>query len=91
MTSLHGLVEVGASIRVPGGRENGHVPRGENLKIRPRLLSTINMFGGPGAQPNEEQKKLQEQYSMDTLKLAGVMAGALWVTPIIYHYIRKQF
>lgn len=49
------------------------------------------MFGGPGAQPSEEQKKLQEQYAIDTLKTAGLIAGALWVTPIVYHFIKKQF
>jgi import receptor subunit TOM5 len=45
------------------------------------------MYGG---QPSEEQKKLQEQYAYDTLKTAGLIAGALWVTPMIYHFIQKQ-
>jgi len=49
------------------------------------------MFGGPGAQPSEEQKKLQEQYAYDTLRTAGYIAAALWVTPIIYHWAKKQF
>lgn len=49
------------------------------------------MFGGPGAQASEEQKKLQEQYAYDTLRFAGLVAGALWVTPIVYHYIKRQF
>lgn len=49
------------------------------------------MFGGPGAQPTMEQKKLQEQQAMDTLKTAGFLAGALWLTPIVYHYIKRQF
>lgn len=49
------------------------------------------MYGGPGGQPTEEQKKLQEKYAYDTLKTAGYIAGALWVTPIIIHFIRKQF
>ncbi|KAG2736880.1 hypothetical protein G9P44_000970 [Scheffersomyces stipitis] len=47
------------------------------------------MYGG--GQPTEEQKKLQEKMAYDTLKVAGFIAGALWVTPIIYHYIKKQF
>ena len=38
------------------------------------------MYGGP--QPTEEQKKLQEQYAYDTLKFAGIVAGALWVTQL---------
>lgn len=49
------------------------------------------MYGGPGSQPNEAQKKLQEKYAYDTLKTAGLIAGALWITPIIFHYVRKQF
>ncbi|CUM51069.1 unnamed protein product [Debaryomyces tyrocola] len=48
------------------------------------------MFGGPGSQPSEEQKKLQEKYAVDTLKTAGFIAGALWVAPIIFHYIKRQ-
>ncbi|OBA24496.1 hypothetical protein METBIDRAFT_37464 [Metschnikowia bicuspidata var. bicuspidata NRRL YB-4993] len=48
------------------------------------------MFGGPGAQPSEEQKKLQEQYAYSTLQTAGLMAGALWITPIIFHFVKKQ-
>lgn len=47
------------------------------------------MYGGPG--PNsEEQRKLQEKYANDTLKTAGLIAGALWVTPIIFHFVKKQ-
>lgn len=46
------------------------------------------MYGG---QPSEEQKKLQEQYAYDTLKNAGIIAGLIWATPIIYHFIAKQF
>ena len=46
------------------------------------------MYGGP--QPTEEQKKLQEQYAYDTLKFAGLVAGALWISPIIVNFIRKQ-
>ncbi|WPK26365.1 hypothetical protein PUMCH_003718 [Australozyma saopauloensis] len=49
------------------------------------------MYGGPGAQPTKEQRRLQEQQAMDTLKVAGFMAGALWLTPIVYHYIKRQF
>lgn len=48
------------------------------------------MFGGPGGQPSDEQKKLQERYAIDTLKTAGLIAGALWITPVIFHFIRKQ-
>lgn len=47
------------------------------------------MFGGP--QLTEEQKKVQEQYANDTLKTAGVLAGVLWVAPIIIHFVKKQF
>ena len=46
------------------------------------------MYGGPP--PSEEQKKLQQQYACDTLKFAGLIAGVLWVSPIVYHYIQRQ-
>lgn len=46
------------------------------------------MYGGA---PTEEQKKVQEQYAYDTLKTSGLIAGALWVTPIIYHFVKRQF
>ncbi len=36
------------------------------------------------------KKKLQEQYAYDTLKFAGLVAGALWISPIIVNFIRKQ-
>ncbi|CCE83664.1 Piso0_004249 [Millerozyma farinosa CBS 7064] len=49
------------------------------------------MFGGPGGPSGEDQKKLQEQYAYDTLKLAGVVAGVLWVSPIVFHFIKRQF
>lgn len=49
------------------------------------------MFGGPGAQPTKEQRQLQEKYSMDTLKMAGLMAATLWATPIVYHWVTRQF
>lgn len=51
-------------------------------------LIKYTMYGG--SQPTEEQKKLQEQYAYDTLKFAGIVAGALWVTPIVLNFIRKQ-
>lgn len=46
------------------------------------------MYGGPAT---EEQKKIQEKYAYDTLKVSGLIAGALWITPIVYHYIKRQF
>ena len=49
------------------------------------------MYGGPGQGMTEEQKKLQEKYTNDTLKTAGFIAGALWITPIVFHFIKKQF
>ncbi|KAM3120321.1 hypothetical protein RJF_1542 [Candidozyma auris] len=45
----------------------------------------------PSAEIPEEQKKMQEQISYATLKTAGVIAGALWLTPIVLHFIKKQF
>lgn len=56
------------------------------------LYNNFNMFGGPGSnQPTEEQRKLQEQYAYDTLRTASLIAAALWVTPIVFHYVKKQF
>lgn len=49
------------------------------------------MFGGPGAQPSEDQRKLQEQYANDTIKTAGVIAVTLWVIPMVFHFVKKQF
>lgn len=45
------------------------------------------MFGG---EPSEEERKLQEQMAYDNLKLAGIIAGALWLTPVIYNFVKKQ-
>lgn len=49
------------------------------------------MYGGPGGEIPAEQKKLQEQQAAETMKAAGMLAGALWVTPIVFHFIKKQF
>lgn len=49
------------------------------------------MYGAPGGQITEEQKKLQEKYTNDTLKTAGIMAGVLWLTPVVFHFVKKQF
>lgn len=43
----------------------------------------------PG-QPTEEQTKLQEQYAYETLRNAGIIAGVVWATPIVYHFIARQ-
>lgn len=48
------------------------------------------MYGGPGTPISEEQRKAQIQQTNDTLKLAGVIAGTLWVTPVIFHFIQRQ-
>lgn len=48
------------------------------------------MYGGPGAQQSEEQRKLQEKAAYDTLKMAGYIAGALWITPIIIHFVKRH-
>lgn len=45
------------------------------------------MFGG---EPSEEDRKIQEQMAYDNLKLAGIIAGALWLTPVIYNFVKKQ-
>lgn len=47
------------------------------------------MFGGPG-QLTEEQKRAQEKYTQDNLKVAGIVAAALWITPVVLHFVRKQ-
>jgi import receptor subunit TOM5 len=76
---------------------------GKNTRPRIRLKNFIDiandcnynhhnttMYGAPQGQQAEEQKKLQEQYAYDTLKFAGVIAGALWVVPIVIHFVQKQ-
>lgn len=47
------------------------------------------MYGGPSGKSGEEQKKLQEKYANDTLKTAGIIAGALWITPMVIQFFRK--
>ncbi|RLV93257.1 hypothetical protein JA1_002573 [Spathaspora sp. JA1] len=53
------------------------------------LLINANMYGG-GQQPSEEEKKLREKYAHDTLIFAGVVAGALWAIPMVFHYFKKN-
>lgn len=49
----------------------------------------LTMYADPSA--SEDKIKLQEEMAYGTLKFAGMIAGALWVAPIIYHFVQKQF
>lgn len=47
------------------------------------------MYGG---QPlSESEKKAHQDNTNRTLLTSMYIAGALWITPIIYHYVQKQF
>lgn len=46
------------------------------------------MFGAP--QLSEEEKKIHQQQTNNTIKVSLYIATALWVTPIVYHFIKKQ-
>lgn len=48
------------------------------------------MYGG-GQPLSEEEKKAHQQATNNTLVAAGYIAFGLWVTPIVYHFIVKQF
>ncbi|KAL6947581.1 translocase of the outer membrane [Hanseniaspora osmophila] len=48
------------------------------------------MFGFPGQEPSEEEKNLHQRQSESTVSKAVYGAALLWVSPIIYHFIKKQ-
>ncbi|CDR44095.1 CYFA0S13e03312g1_1 [Cyberlindnera fabianii] len=48
------------------------------------------MYGG-GQPLSEDEKKAHQAVTNQTLITAGYIAAALWVTPIIVHFVHKQF
>jgi import receptor subunit TOM5 len=48
------------------------------------------MFGG-GQPLSEEQKKAHQAVTNNTLLTSLAVAATLWVTPIVFHFVQKQF
>lgn len=48
------------------------------------------MFGAPH-EASEDEKKAHEQQTNRTVMVAGAAAVALWVTPMIWNIIKKQW
>jgi import receptor subunit TOM5 len=47
------------------------------------------MYGG---QPlSESEKKAHQEVTKNSLKMALYIAGALWVAPIAFHFVQRQF
>ncbi|SCU94819.1 LAME_0F09428g1_1 [Lachancea meyersii CBS 8951] len=49
------------------------------------------MFGLPQQPPSEEEKKIHQQQSNQTLITAGYAAALLWVSPMVWHFIKRQW
>ncbi|SCV02997.1 LAMI_0H04654g1_1 [Lachancea mirantina] len=49
------------------------------------------MFGLPQQQPSEEEKKIHQLQSYQTLINAGYVAGLLWISPIVWNFVKKQW
>lgn len=48
------------------------------------------MFGG-GQPLSEEEKKARQAQTNNTVITSVYIAAALWATPIIIHFVQKQF
>lgn len=49
------------------------------------------MFGFPQQQPSEEEKKIHQAQTNQTLVNAAYAAAALWLSPLIWNFVKKQF
>lgn len=49
------------------------------------------MFGLPQQEPSEEEKKLHQQATNKTLMNAAYASALLWLSPLVWHFIKKQW
>ncbi|AAS50471.1 AAR106Cp [Eremothecium gossypii ATCC 10895] len=49
------------------------------------------MFGFPQQQPSEEELKKHQEQTNSTVMTAAYAAAFLWVSPIVWNFIRKQW
>lgn len=49
------------------------------------------MFGLPQGEPSEEEKNLHQQQTNNTIRNAAYVAGLLWVSPMIWNFLKKQW
>lgn len=49
------------------------------------------MFGLPQQEVSEEEKRAHQEQAEKTLKQAAYVAAFLWVSPMIWHLVKKQW
>lgn len=49
------------------------------------------MFGIPQQEPSEEEKKLRQEAANSTLKNAVALSLVLWVSPMVWNFVKKQW
>ncbi|CCF55966.1 hypothetical protein KAFR_0A05310 [Kazachstania africana CBS 2517] len=49
------------------------------------------MFGLPQQEISEEEKRMHEEQTNKTLRNAAVASVVLWVSPIVWHFVKKQW
>lgn len=49
------------------------------------------MFGLPQQETSEEEKKLHQQATNKTLINAAYASALLWLSPLVWHFIKKQW
>ncbi len=49
------------------------------------------MFGIPQQEPTEEEKKVRQEAANNTLKTAAALSFALWISPVVWNFVRKQW
>lgn len=49
------------------------------------------MFGIPQQEPSEEEKRLRQEAANSTLKTAAILGTALWLSPIVWNFVKKQW
>ncbi|CCC67730.1 hypothetical protein NCAS_0A11720 [Naumovozyma castellii] len=49
------------------------------------------MFGLPQQEATEEEKQLHQQQTNRTIVTAAYTAALLWASPIVWHFVKKQW
>lgn len=56
-----------------------------------RYIDGHTMFGIPQQESSEEEKKLRQEAANSTLKTAAILGTALWLSPIVWNFVKKQW
>ena len=58
---------------------------------RHHITRYYKMFGLPQQEVSEQEKRAHQEQTEKTLKQAAYVAAFLWVSPMIWHLVKKQW